>query len=261
MAKKRILKPLGYIEILDKTFDIYKKYFLLLFGICGIILIPFHILDTYYLASFKNIMQTKDLGQISFFVYLAASSIIYNIATAAVIWAVSGLYLGNKPSILESYSVIFKRILPFTLTIFFTTLLISVGLVLCTIPGIIILIITSFVIQILVLENKQYINAIRRSSELVKNEWTRVLVLGLLTFLIIAAFNLPLHLMYRHVETPMADSLLLLKGLVSGIVQALLAPIQTTAFVLLYYDIRIRKEGFDIEMLAADLSNPISSQE
>ena len=36
--------------------------------------------------------------------------------------------------------------------------------------------------------------------------------------------------------------------------QVLITPISAAAVILLYYDLRIRKEGFDLEMLAADLS-------
>ena len=37
------------------------------------------------------------------------------------------------------------------------------------------------------------------------------------------------------------------------IVQAGVAPIGTIAMILFYYDIRIRKEGFDLQMLASSL--------
>ena len=37
--------------------------------------------------------------------------------------------------------------------------------------------------------------------------------------------------------------------------QVLVMPISAAAFILLYYDLRIRKEGFDLEMLAKDLAS------
>jgi hypothetical protein len=43
--------------------------------------------------------------------------------------------------------------------------------------------------------------------------------------------------------------------LVSIIPQILATPIGASAFILLYYDLRIRKEGFDLEMLARSMSS------
>ena len=45
----------------------------------------------------------------------------------------------------------------------------------------------------------------------------------------------------------------LLQGTLTMIVQAGVAPIGTIAMILFYYDIRIRKEGFDLQMLASSL--------
>lgn len=258
---RHVLKPLGYIEILDRTIDIYRRNFLLLFGIAGSVLIPFTTLYNYYATHFTiNVRTGNTHGAISL-PNLIVMYLISYIVTAAVMWAASGLYLGNKPTIPGSYMVILKRIIPFILTMLISMLLIAVGSILFFIPGIIMFIITSFAMQALILENRQYIDAIRRSRELIRDEWTKVLVLWILISLIIFAFNLPSRMIYGHMETPIAGSLLLVKGLVSGIVQALLLPIQTIALVLLYYDIRIRKEGFDIEKMAADLGNPTPSQE
>jgi hypothetical protein len=45
----------------------------------------------------------------------------------------------------------------------------------------------------------------------------------------------------------------LLQGTLTMIVQAAISPIGTIAMILFYYDIRIRKEGFDLQMLASSL--------
>ena len=45
-----------------------------------------------------------------------------------------------------------------------------------------------------------------------------------------------------------------LQGVLTTIVQAAATPIGTISMILFYYDIRIRKEGFDLEVLAASLA-------
>ena len=42
-------------------------------------------------------------------------------------------------------------------------------------------------------------------------------------------------------------------NLLTQIVQILLYPVLAVTVTLLYYDLRIRKEGFDIEMMASEL--------
>ena len=43
--------------------------------------------------------------------------------------------------------------------------------------------------------------------------------------------------------------------LASVVGQILVAPIGATAYILLYYDLRIRKEGFDLQMLASSIGS------
>jgi hypothetical protein len=41
--------------------------------------------------------------------------------------------------------------------------------------------------------------------------------------------------------------------LVTGTMQALLTPITVMPFVLLYFDVRVRREGYDVELLAREM--------
>jgi hypothetical protein len=59
-------------------------------------------------------------------------------------------------------------------------------------------------------------------------------------------------------DNPMRPLFLSLQGAASGIVQSLFQPITITVLLLLYYDIRIRSEGFDLEVMANDLQSSIA---
>ncbi len=48
-------------------------------------------------------------------------------------------------------------------------------------------------------------------------------------------------------------SLLAIHTVLAALVQTLVAPWSSIAWILLYYDLRIRKEGFDLELLAREL--------
>src|SRR5262249_19880585 len=46
------------------------------------------------------------------------------------------------------------------------------------------------------------------------------------------------------------------QSIVSNIIEIVILPLQTIAITLLYYDLRIRKEGFDLEMLSQAMGTP-----
>lgn len=267
---QRILKPLDYGAMLDEMFDVYKKNFLLLSGITGIIYLPGSMLYNYALS----ILNTRNMasrnsanidlqGLIVSSIFTFAVIIMYFslsfIVTAAITWAVSKVYLGYRVTIMQSYKTVARKVVPFALTMMLVSLLVMAGTVLLCIPGIIVVLLTVFVSVVFIIEGKQYSEAIKRSFELVKDEWVKVLVFGLLIYLVKSLISTTLvsPFLYKQLflRIPITGSMSVLEGFCTGVAQTLVMPIQAIAFVLLYYDIRIRKEGFDIEMLAAGLDD------
>jgi hypothetical protein len=47
-----------------------------------------------------------------------------------------------------------------------------------------------------------------------------------------------------------------ISSILDGVVSILLSPVSAIAVTLLYYDFRIRKEGFDLEMLSQSIGGP-----
>ena len=47
-----------------------------------------------------------------------------------------------------------------------------------------------------------------------------------------------------------------IQSIIGNVVAIVVSPLQTIAITLLYYDFRIRKEGFDLEMLSQAIGNP-----
>ena len=47
-----------------------------------------------------------------------------------------------------------------------------------------------------------------------------------------------------------------IQSILGNVVAIVVSPLQTIAITLLYYDFRIRKEGFDLEMLSQAIGNP-----
>ena len=101
-----------------------------------------------------------------------------------------------------------------------------------------------FVWQVALLEGCGPRAALSRSSALVKESWWRVLGIMLLFGLIAGAISGVLGMI------PVLGSI------VGAILSALVAIIGST---VLYYDLRVRKEGYSLEVLAGELGVEISS--
>jgi hypothetical protein len=78
-------------------------------------------------------------------------------------------------------------------------------------------------------------------------------LIGLVLFILGWIFSAIVGMVIGAIPMP-----LFLETFLLNIVQAVILPIQTAPIILFYYDLRIRKEAFDLDALAKDLStNPV----
>lgn len=114
----------------------------------------------------------------------------------------------------------------------------------------------AFFIQAIVLENFNSTGGMGRSWKLVKGSFWRVLFLLVAISLIIYLFSLGPVLLVTVAAMILASPVLIaLASAVSGtLVSLLFTPLQFAALTVLYYDLRIRKEGFDLELQMQDIS-------
>ncbi|MCX8053713.1 MAG: glycerophosphoryl diester phosphodiesterase membrane domain-containing protein, partial [Armatimonadetes bacterium] len=111
-----------------------------------------------------------------------------------------------------------------------------------------------------VLEQSGASTAIARSWNLLRGSvakafWLLVLVMTvtLLVYLAIAGPTQIAITMKLAAKEEISRSLLAIHTVLTTLVQTLVAPWMSIAAILLYYDQRIRKEGFDLELLAREL--------
>jgi hypothetical protein len=111
--------------------------------------------------------------------------------------------------------------------------------------------------QAVVLEERGALAGLRRSWQLVGGSFWRVLgILGAMTVLIYILAGIPTTIVNFALTAVGGDPLdnlarnQAITTLVSQIGIILTQPIALTVYTLLYYDLRVRKEGYDIELLA-----------
>ncbi len=117
--------------------------------------------------------------------------------------------------------------------------------------------------QIVVLEGRGPLDALGRSWQLVRGSFWRVLgtvilislLVQILVFIPGLIFGIGINAVFSD---PLRDFAIRqsLSTLVGYISQMLFLPISIIAYTLLYYDLRVRKEGYDLQLLARDYATP-----
>jgi hypothetical protein len=129
------------------------------------------------------------------------------------------------------------------------------------VPGVILFIMWSLAVPAKVLENKGVTDAMSRSSDLAKNDWGRIFVIWLLFIVLGIGVGMLLRWPVEIVAgissifamqrtEPKWQAAILVANFVS---ECLVGPLATIAFSLLYYDERVRKEAFDLQLMMTTL--------
>ena len=259
------LRPMTLGEVLDRTFKLYKNNFLLFAGITAWPFLVLLVINIGIAGSGlgarpaagtmppSGMLPSMIVGGITFgLLYL----FLLGAAQAATVFAVSDLYLGRPTGLRECYKRVGAKAIRVILILLLTGLIVAVGCLLLIIPGIILLCRTAIAVPASMLEDSKSIRSIERSMELTKGFAGQMFVIFLmvwvLSWLVAAIFQVPFAFLVQAQHTVSFGTLVLqhLSGFVS---QVLIGPIGTIAFSLMYYNLRVRKEAFDIQHLMASL--------
>jgi hypothetical protein len=169
--------------------------------------------------------------------------LLQSLAAASVVLIVSDAYLGREPDLASVFRRTFARIGPLLGASFLQTVAFFLGVFLCVVPGIIALIVTFAMPTVVVLEGAGAFASFRRSNELARDQWKRITGAYVLIFLFGIAVVIGLGVVARLVGGD------LLSRVATILTDLAVYPFLAVVGTLLYYDIRIRKEAFDIQML------------
>jgi hypothetical protein len=171
--------------------------------------------------------------------------------------ALADVYQGVEPSWQDSLRFGFRRFFP----ILGATLLIGVasaiGLVFCLAPGIWLFTSWSVTVPALVVENKGPIQAMGRSFELVRKRFWPVLGAVALSYLVYFVVSQVISLItgaatFTGADTPTGGDLWV-SAIGSTITSVLVLPFMAAVFIVLYFDLRVRAEGYDLQVMAAEI--------
>lgn len=239
-------RPRSNSEILDATFEIYRRHFAVFVAINIFAALPWAL--STYIGQAALLAQQPDGLATSVLVRFVGAFIV-PFTEGAMAYAASAAYLGMPVDMGQSVRAAFRRPGRLFVAMIAKWTLIIFGLFLFLVPGVIAFK-RYFAIPMTVLfEDTKVGDALTRSSELSNGSGKRIfgLIGGVFVFMMIASTILAQTIAsFSNGATATA--------VVTLIVSAVISPFSTIVVTLLYYDIRIRREGYDIELMTQALN-------
>lgn len=246
----RVLRPMSFLVLMDEMLHIYKSRFLTVVGIWAIVSIPLQLLLMHLMAM---------AGRHWFLMMYPLGLLVFTIAWTAITHVTSQHCLGRRSGILESLAATLRR--PWLL---FTTVLVSglialLGLFLFVLPSVVLAYLYVFVPAVFVVEGLSGSSARRRSMSLVSGQWWRIVRSALAAHVVSVAMAMaPFWIVSRMAS---GHASLSVTRAATTLIGCAIMPLMPIVVTLLYYDIRIRKEGLDVDLLARDVEASVETDD
>jgi hypothetical protein len=249
-------RPMGVGEILSAAFRLYQRQWRTLLAIAAVVVVPITLLQYLVGNQVRSQSQVTSSGVvvstpswavgISGLVAVLAGVLMYLVLTGAITRAVAAEVAGEDPGLEQSYRFGFHRLGSVLVVSVLVGLAILGGLILLVIPGIYIGVRLAVSIEALVVEGRRGTQAMSRSWELVGGHWWHafgtLVVAGLLTGLV-----------NTLITSPFGATGWVAQAVVAAVATTITLPYGALVGVLLYLDLRARKETLTLETLRTDL--------
>jgi|ERR1051325_1514444 hypothetical protein len=273
------LRPLSLGEILDRTFSLYRRHFLLFAGITAIpqlLVLALRLAQTSFRAfpagrtsvPVEQLQARTSSGLLTFgitgiVVALIVYWVVYVFAQGGTVYAVSELYLGRTTSIGAALGQVRGHLLNLLGVTALNFLAVMGATIFFIIPGIYVACRLVTCVPSALLEDLGPRSSLERSFRLTKDFAGRSFVIYLLYFVLVYAaaflftfpFGVAIALSAKNPEA--VRQWFALSHVGEFIAGVLVGPVFTIAAAVFYYDLRVRKEAFDLQFMM-NPTGPIS---
>ncbi len=268
------LRPLGLGEILDAAFKVYTRNFKTLCLAVLVPVVPIVILTTLVTASTSSnenaFDPTADFDATATQTTISGAEVaggavtvlltllLTALATAACTRAVADGYLGEPTSWRASLRFALRKLLPVIAVSILVVVLAVLSLVGVIVAAIYVGVRLALSAPALLIEDLGPIAALKRSWRLVKDRWWVTFGVFVISSLLVALLAGLIQLLLLAPLLADSDNELLggvLTALGAIVANVFTLPIQAAVITILYFDLRVRKEGFDLELLARSMGS------
>lgn len=290
------LQPMRAGELLDRTFSTLRNHFPLFLGIAALPIVVGVLLPLPFTPASVPAGPRSVLAALPFFIALAIgyAFVLLPATVGTIASAVAGLTRGEAPTIRNAWTKTGRHIPSLIGSVFLMFLVVS-GSCVALLPaflltgilvgmmgpfGILLSVVfgaagLAFVVWValglalaqpaVVLENAGPLTSLKRSWELARNGRWRILLVYLLyviiSFVVKLVVNVPFAIMVtaavRHGGNPIWA--MVTSNWVGILTSLLILPVFAIGLTLEYFNQRIRKEGFDLQVMMGSLSSPATS--
>ena len=269
------LRPLTVGEILDSSFRLYRRRFGALVSVCAVVVIPLALVQ---LAVKLSAPKTTTVSRVGGFSYrsttvssgtqlflvlfpLLISGLNITLAQGAAMRILSDHYLGTETSWLGSLRYAFSRFGSLLWIVILSGLAWIFGGMLCIIPGIYLYVSFSVVIPVRLIEGERGGRALSRARALVAGRWWPTFSTLLVVFLITTAVTFIATIFvggstFLLANTSSSTTGSVVSELLTAGVNVIVTPISAAVATIIYFDLRVRKEGFDLALMIQRLDLP-----
>jgi len=238
------LRPLTLGEILDVSFGLYRSMFLTLLVVAVVVHLAPVLLGSYLQTSGRMFfLDPVTLG------YWLLAVIMNSVGVAATTSIVSEAYLGRRISAGEALRRALPLVWPLIVVSLLSSLLVGFGFVLLLVPGLILLSGLLLASVAMVVERPpKATTALARSWELTRGFKGQVFGTVLVAFLLLLVPRIAVMTVWALAG---GSANATVPEVLGAVLEVAVYPYLYTVITLLYYDLRIKKEGFDLDLLAA----------
>jgi hypothetical protein len=235
------LRPRKATELVDAAIQLYRREPLQFIIGFGAFYVPWMVVAGALGLQSTEVAPTLNKLMISF----VGGVLVYTLASGASTILANDIYFDRPADLGRALRTVVANLLTLLLATIVVALAVGFGSFLLIVPGLYMLARYFAVRQAVLLEGLGAGRALRRTSELSKGYKKHILSTIVILFLPIFALSVGLGFVLRVIPSS------LVRLALSTIFATVLYPLFGITETLLYYDIRIRKEGFDIEYLAS----------
>jgi len=235
------LRPRKATELVDAALQLYRREPLQFIIGLGMVYIPWMVL---ILALGLNNPNTAPTAA-NMLLRLVGGVLVYTLAAGVATVLANDLYFNRSVDLGRAFREVVARLVPLAVVSIFAWFAIGLGFAFLIVPGFFLLAHLFAVKQAVLLEGAGPGTALGRSGALSRGYKGHILATLIILYLLYAAVVIGVLLSSRVIPSS------LVQFVIQTIVGIIVYPMVGITETLLYYDIRIRKEGFDIEYLAS----------